>query len=149
MRNAMSAVVLAAGIFVSFAAVEAQTPKPNTEFSGAPKGGSEKMTIIGCLKDERDIPGQKVSGQERKDNSPDFVIVDAVIAPDSKVQGLTLKPMYELEGKPELAFKKHLNHQVQLEGRIAKLFNDDHEAHDLPDFNVTGMKMLAETCPAK
>jgi hypothetical protein len=149
MRNTTSAVVLAAGLFTAFTAVSAQTPKPNTDFSGAPKGGSEKISIVGCLMDERDVPGQKVSSLEKKGVAEDYIIIGATMAPGSTVTSLALKQMYEIEGLDEAAMKPHRGHQVELEGKIHPLFEDDHEASDLPDFYATKIKMVAATCTAK
>lgn len=149
MRNTMSAVMLAVGLLSGIVTVAAQEPKPNHPFSGAPKGGSAKITIVGCLMDERDVPGQKVSSRERAGVAEDYLILDAAMAPGSTVQGLALKPIYEIEGLDEAAMKPHRGHQVELEGRIHPVFNDDHEAHDVPDFYATKIKMLAAACPAK
>jgi hypothetical protein len=149
MRKITPAITLAAGLFCGLATVAAQTPKPNTEFSGAPKGGSEKISIVGCLMDERDVPGQKVSSRERSGVAEDYLILNAAMAPGSTVQGLALKPIYEIEGLDEAAMKPHRGHQVELEGKIHPLFSDNHEADDMPDFYATKIKMLAATCPAK
>ena len=149
MRNTMSAVVLAAGLLSGIATVAAQEPKPNHPFSGAPKGGSDKITIVGCLMDERDVPGQKVSSRERSGVAEDYLILNAAMAPGSTVQGLALKPIYEIEGLDEAAMKPHRGHQVELEGKIHPVFNDGAEAHDVPDFYATKIKMIAATCPAK
>lgn len=149
MRNITSAVVIAAGLFSVIATVSAQSPKPNTEFSGAPKSGSEKISIVGCLMDEREVPGQKVSAREAKGIAEDYLIVGATMAPGSTVTSLSLKPVYEIEGLDEAAMKPHKGHQVELEGKIHPLFEDKHAADDLPDFYATKIKMIAATCPAK
>lgn len=149
MRNPTSAVVLVAALFSGIVTVSAQSPKPNTEYSGAPKGGSEKISIVGCLMDERDVPGQKVTSAEKKGVAEDYLIVGATMAPGSTVNSLNLKPMYEIEGLDEAAMKPHRGHQVELEGKIHPLFEDDHKADDMPDFYATKIKMLAATCPAK
>ena len=138
MSNLTSAVVLAAGLVTSFTTVSAQiTP------------ASDKMSIVGCLKEEKDVPGLTPSAAERAGMSEDFILVDAKTAPGSPVSGLALAPMYEIEGIEKSTLKKHLGHQVELEGRIAPVFSKDSDKSGLPDFNATSLKMLAATCPAK
>jgi hypothetical protein len=158
MRKITSAVVLSAGLFAGLATVSAQTPAPpptslsTPAASQAPAGQPTtpaSLSIVGCLKDEKDVPGLKPSVVERAGITEDYILVEVKAAPGSAVSGLALGTMYEIEGIAEAELKKHLGHQVEISGRIDTTDGGDRDRKDVPDFNATSLKMLAATCPAK
>ena len=75
----------------------------------------------------------------------DFIVTSVKMAPSSKVSGLALASMYEVEGIKEDELQKHLNHQVEITGRIASAATPDDRT---PNFQATSLKMVAATCPA-
>lgn len=158
MRKMTSAVVLAGALCAGFATVSAQTPMPppislsTPATSQAPAGQATMpaaLSIVGCLKDEKDVPGLKPSVVERAGITEDYILVEVKAAPGSAVSGLALGAMYEIEGIAEAELKKHLGHQVEITGRIDTTDSGDRDRKDVPDFNATSLKMIAATCPAK
>lgn len=157
MRNITSAVALAAGLFAAFATVSAQTPAQTTPSStpaaaqapAAQPAAAASFSIIGCLKDEKDVPGLKPNIAERAGITEDYILTEVKAAPGNTVSGLALGTMYEIEGIAEAELKKHLGHQVEISGRIDTTDGGDRDRKDVPDFNATGLKMLAATCPAR
>lgn len=157
MRNMTSAVVLAAGLSFGLVTVSAQTPMPpptslaTPAASQAPAGQPSMpatLSIVGCLKDEKDVPGLKPNIVERAGIDEDFILVDVKAAPGSAVSGLALGAMYEIEGISESELKKHRGHQIEVSGRIDTKDGDDRDRKDVPDFNATSIKMIAATCAA-
>jgi len=53
---------------------------------------------------------------------------------------------YEIEGISEVELKKHLNHEVELTGRIVQPTATATDS--TPDFQATALKMISATCPA-
>jgi hypothetical protein len=105
-----------------------------------------EITITGCLKAEKDVPGLTPNPAERAGVTEDYILTAIKLAPTSKVSGLALASMYEVEGIAEAELQKHLNHQVELTGTIgsAPTTNDR-----TPNFRATTLKMVAASCPAK
>jgi len=107
------------------------------------------MTIVGCLKEEKDVVGLKPNVAERAGITEDYILTSVKAAPGSAVSGLALGAMYEIEGIADGELKKHLNHQVEIQGRMDTTDGGDRDRKDVPDFNATSLKMLAATCPAQ
>lgn len=165
MRSTTSAIALAAGLFtVGLVNLSAQTPTPSSPQTPAPKPSMTQpatpsaaqagatMTIVGCLKEEKDVAGLKPNVAERAGITEDYILTSVKAAPGSAVSGLALGAMYEIEGIAEAELKKHLNHQVEIQGRIEASDvapTGDRDRKDVPDFNATSLKMLAATCPAQ
>ena len=167
MRKITSAVALTAGLFTAgLVSAGAQTPTPSPQTPSptaqqptrtpAPSmtqpATAATMTIVGCLKEEKDVAGLKPNVAERAGITEDYILTSVKAAPGSSVSGLALGAMYEIEGIAEAELKKHLNHQVEIQGRIEASDlapSGDRDRKDVPDFNATSLKMLATTCPAQ
>lgn len=127
-----------AGVFT----LNAQTPQTQQQTDIS----SQTITITGCVKPESDVPGHKPNVVERAGVTEDYILTDVKMGANSKTSALGLSKMYEIEGVAGAELKKHINHQVELTGRVAA----DREANDdAPDFNATSMKMLSASCPAE
>lgn len=107
---------------------------------------SQTITITGCVKPETDVPGRKPNVVERAGVTEDYILTNVKMASSSKVSGIGLSSMYEIEGLAGAELKKHINHQVELVGRVAA---DRQVNDDAPDFHATSMRMLSATCPAE
>ena len=107
----------------------------------------QALTIAGCLKEEKDVPGLKPNVAEKAGVTDDYVLTNVKIAPGSAVSGIGVGPMYEIEGLPESDLKKHVGHQVELMGRIVPPTGTP-SITDAPDFKATSLKMVAATCSA-
>lgn len=104
------------------------------------------ITVTGCLKNEADVPGLQPNVAERAGVAEDFILTGVKMAPASQVSGIGLAAMYEVEGLPGADLKKHVNHQVELTGRLPEKSDANDKA---PDFHATSLKMLAATCSAQ
>jgi hypothetical protein len=161
MRTLMKTGTLTALTFAGAITLNAQTPQappPNPSMppqaekavSDTQRTGNadQAITITGCLKEEKDVPGLKPSVAEKAGVTDDYVLTNVKIAPGSAVSGIGVGPMYEVEGISEGELKKHLGHQVELMGRIVQPTNGSASITDAPDFNATSLKMVAATCSA-
>ena len=123
---------------------QASQPVSDTQRTG---NADQAITIVGCLKEEKDVPGLKPSAVEKAGVTDDYVLTNVKIAPGSAVSGIGVGPMYEIEGLSESDLKMHVGHQVQLMGRIVQPAGPP-SVTDAPDFNATSLKMVAATCAA-
>lgn len=150
----MTAALVAFATAASLSAQAPQTPTPAAQPSdrqaqtadvqrpnAAP---SQVITIAGCLKEEKDVPGLKPNIAERVGVGDDYILTGVKMAASSQVSGIALADQYEVEGIAESELKKHLNHQVEITGTItqAAATDDDRTA----DFRGTGLKMIAASC---
>lgn len=147
--------------------LNAQAPQnpPATPQSPAPQAGTDRapdrqtpisdaaraqagqvLTITGCLKEEKDVPGLKPNIAEKTGIGDDYILTAVKMSPSSKVSGIALGNHYEIEGISKDELKKHLNHQVEITGTISPSSSKDDDA---PDFHGTALKMLATTCSAQ
>ena len=160
MRNRLmsltTALVMAGAIGVSAQAPQnpPQNPPPDrqrpatdtTTAQRTPAASDQAITISGCLKEEKDVPGLKPNVAERAGVTEDFILTNVKMASGSAVSGIALGSVYEIEGIAEAELKKHLNHQVELTGIITQATPAGNDA--TPDFRATSLKMVAATCPA-
>jgi hypothetical protein len=121
--------------------------------SPAPQA-SDTIKVTGCLKNEKDVAGLKPNIVERAGITEDYILTDVKPSPDSKVSGIGLGYMYEIEGIKEGDLKAHLNHQIELTGQLSRVetgaaATNPSNRDDVPDFHATSFKMLAATCPMK
>lgn len=118
------------------------------------------ITVTGCLKAEKDVPGRRPNVAERAGVTEDYVLTSVKMAQSSATSGIGLAAMYEIEGIAEAELQKHLNHQVEITGSLSTgnaMGNRGASAApgsqasanaDLPQLTATSVKMLAATCPA-
>jgi hypothetical protein len=123
-------------------------------------GTPQVITVTGCLKAEKDVPGRRPNIAERAGVTEDYILTSVKMAQSSTTSGIGLAEMYEIEGLAEADLQKHLNHQVEITGSLATgnaMGNRGASAAagsqasanaDLPQLTATSVKMLAATCPA-
>jgi hypothetical protein len=132
----------------------APTPKPDAQ----PAAGT--VTISGCLKAEKDVAGLKPNVAERTGMGEDYILTNVRIAPAASSSGsapaaaASKAVMYKIEGLNDDELKKHLNHQVELTGRIAESAGATAPGSGAPsatlkEFQATSLKMVSATCPAQ
>ncbi len=152
-----SFLTIAALVGASTLTINAQTPQtqppprpapPATDTTQRTAAATDQqvLTIRGCLKEEKDVPGLKPNVAERAGVTEDYVLTNAKMAPNSTVSGVGVAPTYEVEGIAEAELKKHINHEVELTGTITQATATASDA--TPDFKATSIKMIAATCPA-
>jgi hypothetical protein len=171
---------IAALVGASALAANAQTPQPPrpqqekpTASGQMPQTGNQNaqtVTVTGCLKAEKDVPGRRPNVAERAGITEDYILTNVKMSPGSSTSAIGLASMLEVEGIAEGELQKHLNHQIEVTGRLttgamqgnrgtAPETNPGGErregtpqaaAHaDLPEIQATGIKMIAATCPAQ
>jgi hypothetical protein len=142
-KNARIAAVALAMTMTGTLMMSAQTPAPADRQH--PATATDTLKLTGCLKLEKDVPGLKPSVAEQVGISDDYILTNAMLSKDSSVAGIGVSPMYEIKGITKAELKKHLNHQVEIEGMIGAPGVEG----NAPDFTATSLKMLAATCPAQ
>lgn len=152
-RSMMIAVLVATGALSLNAQVPQQPPSqpPQTPRTGdtTQRTGAamtdQVVVVTGCLKQEKDVPGLTPNPAERVGVTDDYVLTETKMAQSSTVSGLALSTMYEVEGIAEAELKKHINHQVEITGRIGGTATADDRT---PSFNATSLKMVSASCGA-
>jgi hypothetical protein len=124
-------------------ATQAQRPAADAQ---RPAATTQAITITGCLKEEKDVPGLKPNVAERAGVTEDYILTNVKMASTSKVSGIALATRYEIEGISKDDLKKHLNHQVEITGMITQTTPAGND--ETADFNGTSLKMISATCPA-
>lgn len=131
-----------------------QPPQPGDTTQRATAAAAEQtITITGCLKAEKDVPGRSPNASpnaaERAGATEDYLLTSVTMAASSKVSGLGVAPTYAIKGIGEAELQKHLNHQVEVTGRINQAPPEASQNDDVPGFQGTSIKMIAATCPAQ
>ena len=146
--------------------LDAQTPQrpPNPQGDTTHRAGeaakAQVVTVTGCLKAEKDVPGRRPNAPERAAATEKYVLTGVKMAPGATTSAIGLASTYGIEGIADAELQKHLNHQVQIVGTLSP-----GNAHgnrgasaapgsaasanaDLPQLHGTTLTMLAATCPA-
>ena len=129
----------------------------------------QTVTVTGCLKAEKDVPGRRPNAAERA-TTENYVLTGVKMAPGGTTSAIGLASTLDVQGLAEAEVQKHLNHQVEITGRIttgdahgnrgtAPATNPGAErregtpqaaAHaDLPNIQATSLKMVSATCTAE
>ena len=142
-----------------------QQPRPTerqgdtTQRAGA-AANTQAVTVTGCLKAEKDVPGRSPNAAERAGITDDYILTNVKMAASSTTSGIGLAPMYEIEGITEAELQKHLNHQVEIVGSLSQGNAQGNRGAaaaagsaastnaDLPQLQGTSLKMISATCPA-
>jgi hypothetical protein len=167
----MTIAALVGASALTISAQTPQTPPPqqppptppttaDTTQRTAQAANTQVITVTGCLKAEKDVPGRRPNAAERAGVTEDYILSGVKMAASSTTSGIGLAEMYEIEGIAEAELQKHLNHQVEITGSLSKgnaMGNRGASAApgsqasantDLPQLTATSVKMLAATCPA-
>lgn len=140
-------------------AVPQTPPRPETATAQPAPRDTAATTISGCLKLEKDVPGLTPNVAERAGVGEDFILTN-VKPPAGSTS--TRMMMFRIEGLSSDELKKHVNHQVELQGAIddgassptsakpgAAAGTRDSAASAKPkDFRATSLKMVSATCPS-
>jgi hypothetical protein len=165
---------MAALAMTSVLTVSAQTPQrpPNpqtdttqrkqqdaTQRAGA-AANAQAVTVTGCLKAEKDVPGRRPDAAERGGVADDYILTNVKMATASPTSAIGLASSYQIEGIAAAELQKHLNHQVEIVGTISQGNAQGNRGAsaaagsaasanaDLPQLQGTTLKMLSATCPA-
>ena len=156
---------------------EPQTPRP-TESQAAAAAQQPSVTLTGCVYKEEDVPGRAPNVAERAGILEDYILADAKLAPSAAgspsgtpgatgTSGTSIKSMYKLEFVDDDRLKALVGKRVEVIGRIDAEAGDTsrgaaaaprtsdadkvigRDRIDLAEFEVTSIKEVAGTCPAK
>ena len=139
-------------------------PQGDTTQRAAEAAKAQVVTVTGCLKAEKDIPGRRPSTPETATATgaaEKFVLTNVKMAPAaSTTSAIGLAPTYGIAGIADAELQKHLNHEVQIVGTLspgdargnrgaAAAPGGAASANaNLPQLQGTTLTMLAATCPA-
>lgn len=137
-----------------------QQPERQEDTQRSATANAQVVTVTGCLKAEKDVPGRRPNAAERVGITDDYVLTNVKMSQGSATSGIGLASMYEIEGIAEAELQKHLNHQVEIVGSLtpgnaqgnrgaAAATGSAASAHaDLPQLQGTTLKMVSTTCTA-
>ena len=139
--------VLIAGLFTGLSISATAQSQPEAQ-------ATDTIKVTGCLKNEKDVAGLKPNVVERAGIAEDYILTEVKLPADSKTSAIGLATMYEIEGIAESELKAHLNHQIEVTGKLSKVetgaaATTASNRGDVPDFHATSFRMLAATCPSK
>ena len=169
MRTRWTTVFLSATALATAVTLNAQTPNPQRPNPQTPTmqpqperdrpmtddrqrpstTAGQVVTVTGCLKEEKDVPGRNGSAMVRGHMDNDYVLTNVKMAEGSATSGIGLATMYEIKGI-DAQLKPHLNHQIEVTGTLesAKDRTSTSTTADITDLNGTSVKMLSQTCSA-
>jgi hypothetical protein len=160
-----AAMALAFGAAASLSAQQtAATPQTS---------GSTTSTIVGCVYEEKDVPGRAPNIVERAGVLEDYILAELSPAEASRPVGTsgsstpTTYSMYKLEHAKDSELKAMVGKRVEVMGKIDAEAGDatgqpsagtqtsraddviGRDKVDLPEFEVVSMKEVPGSCPAK
>jgi len=160
-RIVAAAIATAALAGTSLAAQAAQTQAAQT-------------TITGCVYEEKDVPGRAPNPAERVGLLEDYILAEISPAEAARPTGTTgaanrptTYSMYKLEKAADSELKDMVGKRVEVTGRIDADADDaagqppdssrtnrtdrviGHDRLDLPEFEVSSIREVSGTCPAK
>jgi len=138
-------------------------PQADTTQRVAEAAKAQVVTVTGCLKAEKDVPGRRPEAPETATAAgatEKFVLTNVKMAPATATSAIGLAPTYGIAGIADAELQKHLNHEVQIVGTLspgdargnrgaAAAPGSAASANaSLPKLQGTTLTMLAATCPA-
>ena len=135
---------------------------------------SASTTIIGCVYEEKDVPGRAPNLAERAGILEDYILAELTPAEAAKPTGTagsatipTTYSMYKLEKSADTQLKSMVGKRVEVTGRIQAEANDaagqppasaqtnptdrviGHDRIDLPELEVSSIRAIPGSCPAQ
>lgn len=153
------------------------TPRPTESQPAAAQQTGATTTLTGCVYKEKDVPGRAPNVAERAGILEDYILADVKPAAGSAAStsgtpgatgtsGVAAKSMYKLEFVDDDRLQSLVGKRVEVVGRIdaesgdarsstgaARTTDTDkvigRDRVDLAEFEVTSIKEVEGTCPAK
>ena len=136
-------------------------PQGDTTQRAAEAAKAQVVTVTGCLKAEKDVPGRRPNAPETAaaGATEKFVLTNVKMAPATTTSAIGLAPTYGIAGIADAELQKHLNHEVQIVGTVspgdargnrgaAAAPGSAASANaNLPQLQGTTLTMLSATCP--
>ena len=137
-------------------------PQSDTTQRAAEAAKAQVVTVTGCLKTEKDVPGRRPNAPETATAgaTEKFVLTNVKMAAATTTSAIGLAPTYGIAGIADAELQKHLNHEVQIVGTLspgdargnrgaAAAPGSAASANaNLPQLQGTTLTMLSATCPA-
>ena len=177
--HASAVTVLFSGVaLVAQAAAGGQAQQPQPTAQPRTTATQPATTLTGCVYQEKDVPGRAPNPAERAGILEDYILADVTPSqaqgtPSTATPGTTgtsgvakSGAMYKLELVDDAKLKAVVGKRVEVTGRIDAEAGDKTAASaapptsttdraigrdrvDLPEFEVTSIKEVPGTCPAK
>ena len=160
-RTTMAAVVASAAALSASTLLSAQAPSGST-------------TLVGCVYEEKDVPGRAPNAAERVGVLEDYILAEITPAEAAKPVGTSgvnnipsTNSMYKLEHAKDEELKAMVGKRVEVVGKIDAEPGDatgqaaasattsqadrviGRDKIDLPEFEVASIRAVAGACPAK
>lgn len=103
---------------------QTQTDRQRQTGSDAQRNNANQtITLTGCLRAEKDVPGRSQSITERAGMGEDYILTNVKMAQGASTSGIGVAQMYQIKGGSvdESELKKHLGHQVEVVGRLENM----------------------------
>jgi hypothetical protein len=146
----------------------------STTFATSPLSAqSASTTLTGCVYQEKDVPGRAPNPAERVGILEDYILAEISPAEAAKPSGTTgstaptTYSMYKLEKAADSQLKALVGKRVEVTGKIDAEAKDStgqpsasvqtnktdkiigHDRIELPEFEVSSIRAVGGTCPAK
>ena len=134
----------------------------------------QSTTLIGCVYHEKDVPGRAPNVAERAGVLEDYILAEISTAEAAKPTGTTgsatrpmTNSMYKLQKAADSELRAMVGKRVEVTGRIDADASDasgqppastqtnrtdqvlGHDRINLPEFEVSSIRAVSGTCPAK
>ena len=177
--GALAAVCTAAAVGAQSPQDAGQQQRPAQPQSEQPTqtdtGKGATTTLTGCVYRERDVPGRTPNVAEKAGVLEDYILADVKMSGSQSATGSTpgatgttgtARTMYKLEQIEDERLQKVVGKRVEVTGRIDAEAGDKRAATpgaaatapdrsvgpdqvELPEFEVTSMREVSGSCPAK
>lgn len=145
----------------------------STFTAGSVASAQSQTTLVGCVYEEKNIPSRAPNPAERIGIGEDYILAEISPAEAAKPTGTsggsipTTYSMYKLEKTADSQLKSFVGKRVEVVGKLDAESGDltgaapasaetnkvdkivGHDRVDLPEFEVTSIKAIAGTCPAR
>jgi hypothetical protein len=163
------AAIVGSGLLISAQA----PPPPRPQNPGAAATQQATTTIVGCVYQEKDVPGRSPNLAEKAGILEDYILAEIKQAPAAATPGAAgtsgvaqFGSMYKLEHADDSKLKAVVGKRVEVTGRIDRERGDStappaatpaptqtdkaigRDRVDLAEFEVVSLKEVAGACPA-
>lgn len=138
MRTPFTLTTITAMTFAGVLTLNAQTPQPQSTPRTQPqtdrqrtgsdtqaRGSEQAVTITGCLKAGSDMSGGAATGSSTAgsaassgNSNAHYMLTNVKMGQGSSTSAMGLASAYEVKGVSDSELQRHLNHQVEVTGRI-------------------------------
>jgi hypothetical protein len=157
----------------TFAAIASATLAGSALFAQTAQTAAQR-TITGCVYEEKDVPGRAPNLAERAGILEDYILAEITPAEAAKpvstggsLETPATYSMYKLEHAADSELQAMVGKRVEATGRIQTEADDTtgqppasaqtsktdrvigHDRIDLPEFEVTSIRVVAGDCPAR